>query len=116
MLIAMRIAPYHSWTNPAERIMSILNLGLQGVALVRDAMSLESETAFAKLDTLDEIRAAAKNNENLKNDLCECITRVQQLLEGRTERLVLHDEQFQCYSPANKYKYLFVAKYFLPDT
>src|SRR4051794_24216196 len=82
--------------------MSILNLGLQGVALVRDAMSPESETAFAKLDTLDEIRTAAKKNENLKNDLCECITRVQQLLKGRTERLVLHDEQFQCYSPVDK--------------
>jgi len=102
MLIAMRTAPHHSWTNPAERIMSILNLGLQGVALVRDAMSLESETAFAKLDTLDEIRNAAKANENLQNDLREYITRVQELLEKRTERLVLHDEPFQCYSPANK--------------
>src|SRR3954451_1800539 len=81
---------------------SILNLGLQGVALVRDAMSPESEMAFAKLDTLDEIRAAAIANVTLRNDLCECITRVQQLLEGRTERLVLHDEPFQCYSPADK--------------
>ncbi|PKY60343.1 hypothetical protein RhiirA4_483933 [Rhizophagus irregularis] len=79
MLIAMRTAPHHSWTNPAERIMSILNLGLQ-----------------------DEIRAAAKTNETLRSDLCECITRVQQILEGRTERLVLHDEPFQCYGPADK--------------
>ncbi|PKC54998.1 hypothetical protein RhiirA1_476344 [Rhizophagus irregularis] len=102
MLIAMRTAPHHSWTNPAERIMSILNLGLQGVALVKDTMSPESETAFAKLDTLDEIRAAAKTNETLQSDLCKCITRVQQILEGRTERLVLHDESFQYYDPADK--------------
>ncbi|GBC31897.2 hypothetical protein GLOIN_2v759794 [Rhizophagus irregularis DAOM 181602=DAOM 197198] len=102
MLIAMRTAPHHSWTNPAERIMSILNLGLQGVALVRDTMSPESETAFAKLDTLDEIRAAAKTNETLRSDLCKCITHVQQILEGRTEKLVLHDEPFQCYGPADK--------------
>uniref|UniRef100_U9UV96 Uncharacterized protein n=1 Tax=Rhizophagus irregularis (strain DAOM 181602 / DAOM 197198 / MUCL 43194) TaxID=747089 RepID=U9UV96_RHIID len=102
MLIAMRTAPHHSWTNPAERIMSILNLGLQGVALVRDTMRPESETAFAKLDTLDEIRAAAKTNETLQSDLCKCITRVQQILEGRTERLVLHDESFQYYDPADK--------------
>ncbi|RGB34144.1 hypothetical protein C1646_760941 [Rhizophagus diaphanus] len=89
MLIAIRTAPHHSWTNPAERIMSILNLGLQGVALVRDTMSPESEIAFAKLDTLDEIRAAAKTNETLRSDLCECITRVQQILEGHTERLII---------------------------
>jgi hypothetical protein len=28
MLIAMRTAPAQSWTNPAERIISILNFGL----------------------------------------------------------------------------------------
>ncbi|GES98746.1 hypothetical protein GLOIN_2v1778764 [Rhizophagus clarus] len=30
MLIALRTAPHQSWNNPAERIMSILNLALQG--------------------------------------------------------------------------------------
>uniref|UniRef100_U9U2U0 Uncharacterized protein n=1 Tax=Rhizophagus irregularis (strain DAOM 181602 / DAOM 197198 / MUCL 43194) TaxID=747089 RepID=U9U2U0_RHIID len=34
MLIALRTALHQSWTNPAERIMSILNLALQGVALM----------------------------------------------------------------------------------
>ncbi|UZO26953.1 uncharacterized protein OCT59_019163 [Rhizophagus irregularis] len=76
--------------------------GLQGVALVRDVMGPESETAFAKLDTLDEIRTAAKTNPTLQNDLRECIKRVQQLLEGRTERLVLHNEPIQCYNPADE--------------
>ena len=33
LLVAVRTAPNHSWTNPAERIMSILNLGLQGRGL-----------------------------------------------------------------------------------
>ena len=28
-LCAARTAPYHSWKNPVERIMSLLNLGLQ---------------------------------------------------------------------------------------
>jgi len=36
LLIAARTAPQQSWTNPVERIMSILNLGLQGVAIVRE--------------------------------------------------------------------------------
>ena len=32
-LLAARTAPCHSWRNPVERIMSTLNLGLQGVGL-----------------------------------------------------------------------------------
>ncbi|GET04289.1 hypothetical protein GLOIN_2v1772385 [Rhizophagus clarus] len=30
-LAAVQMAPYHSWTNPAERVISIINLGLQGI-------------------------------------------------------------------------------------
>jgi hypothetical protein len=32
-LASVRTAPYHSWMNPAERMMSIVNLALQGVSL-----------------------------------------------------------------------------------
>ena len=35
-LCAARAAPYHSYRNPVERIMSIINLGLQAVALARE--------------------------------------------------------------------------------
>ena len=34
MLIAGRTATGHSWLNPAERIMSILNIALQNVAMM----------------------------------------------------------------------------------
>lgn len=34
-LCAVRTPPHHSWKNPAERIMSILNLGLQSVGVMR---------------------------------------------------------------------------------
>lgn len=37
LLIAARCAPGQSWTNPVERIMSLLNLGLHNVSLERDA-------------------------------------------------------------------------------
>ena len=33
MLIAVRTCPYQSWVNPAERVMSVLNLALQNVSL-----------------------------------------------------------------------------------
>lgn len=35
-LILARNAPGHSWRNPAERVMSLLNLGLQGVGVMRE--------------------------------------------------------------------------------
>ena len=60
--------------------MSILNLGLQGVILVKVIISLESETAFAKLDTLDKICITAKINKTLQSNLCECITCIQLIL------------------------------------
>lgn len=46
-LCACRTAPYHSWRNPAERVMSIVNLGLQCVGLMRQKMTDEEEKAIA---------------------------------------------------------------------
>jgi hypothetical protein len=101
LFIALRTAPYHSWANPAERIMSIINLGLQGVAIMRDSMNADLEEIFKKADTLDEIRAAANKNIDLKNGLYNCILNIQQMLHSRTERLVLHKNHFQHYDLAN---------------
>ena len=53
--------------------MSIINLGLQGVAIMRDMMSMDLEEIFKKADTLEEIRAAANRNIDLKNGLRNCI-------------------------------------------
>ena len=33
ILVAMRTCPTQSWTNVAERVMSILNIALQNIAL-----------------------------------------------------------------------------------
>ena len=41
----LRTAPSNSWANPVERIMSIVNTGLQGVRLVRQKMADNYEKA-----------------------------------------------------------------------
>lgn len=46
MLVALRTAPSNSWANPVERIMSIINIGLQGVGLMRRKMSDDFENAI----------------------------------------------------------------------
>jgi len=80
-LAALRTAPYHSWMNPAERVMSVLNLGLQGVALQRDEMNNELEGVFKSLNTLEEIRETASQNSILKNELRISIDKTQKFLE-----------------------------------
>ncbi|PKK55527.1 hypothetical protein RhiirC2_802157, partial [Rhizophagus irregularis] len=68
---------------------------------MRDIMSTELEDIFKKVDTLEEIHAAAAKNEDLKNGLHDYILNIQQLLHSRTERLVLHENPFCCYDPAS---------------
>ena len=46
ILVCMQMCPYQSWTNPAERVMSTLNLALQKVSLMRDKMDDEMERAI----------------------------------------------------------------------
>ena len=50
-------------------IMSILNLGLQGVAIVHKNISNEMEVLFNKCNKLEEIQQAAKLNPLLKVEL-----------------------------------------------
>lgn len=48
MLVALRTAPGHSWANPVERIMSIVNIGLQGIGVMRAQGSDELKKAICK--------------------------------------------------------------------
>jgi hypothetical protein len=67
--VAVRTPPQHSWKNPVKRIMSILNLRLQSVGLMRTEMNNESERLMSKCGTINEIRNTAKENPTLKDDL-----------------------------------------------
>jgi hypothetical protein len=63
-MVVMRTAPTQSWGNPVERVMSVLNLGLQGVALARDELvggTFEKE--FKKCNGMSAVRLAAKQHE-----------------------------------------------------
>lgn len=99
-LASVRTAPYHSWMNPAERVMSILNLALQGVSMQRNKMDDVLEDIFKSKNTLEEIRLAAEGNNQLAIQLRESIKEVQTLLKERTTRLSLNEKNFQHYKPA----------------
>ena len=47
-LVSLRTAPSNSWANPVERIMSIVNIGLQGIGIMRSKMSDEFEKSIGR--------------------------------------------------------------------
>ena len=56
ILIAGRTAPSHSWANPVERIMSIVNLGMQCIGVMREKGGSDFEEAVKKSKNLKDIR------------------------------------------------------------
>lgn len=66
ILIAARTAPGHSWVNPAERIMSLLNLAYQNVALHRTEMNSHYEQILKSCGSMSDIRKKAVRESDLK--------------------------------------------------
>lgn len=84
-LCGAHTAPYHSFHNPAERIMSVLNLGLQSVGLARISMEDDMETAVASCSSVSEIRQVANQREGLREALLDSVAPVKMLLSTITQ-------------------------------
>ena len=100
-LCAARTAPYHSFRNPAERVMSILNLGLQSIGVARSKMNDSNEETIKSCNSVAEIRSVAAQN-NLREDLMDSIEPVKALLTRITERLQLKDKKFKVIQSASR--------------
>ena len=98
MYIFARCAPGHSWFNPAERIMSILNLGLQNVSLECQQGSEVTEKALKDCNGMNDIRKLAEKSPDMKNIWAESVTPPRSIIESCFSRLKLKDKpmnQFQ---------------------
>lgn len=102
MYIAVRTGPSQSYANPAERIMSLLNLALQNVALCREQMDDAKEYRVKSLNSLKAVRAASSKDPALKQALLESLEPVQQILKERFSRLKRNGEQVCVHSPATE--------------
>ena len=94
MLSAVRTPPYNSWKNPVERIMSIVNIALQSVGLMRQSMSEGLEKLMAANNSMKDIRVAADRNPQLKDALLDSLEPVKCLLNGLIMQLKLKDDFF----------------------
>ncbi|CAB3995273.1 Hypothetical predicted protein [Paramuricea clavata] len=87
------LAPFHSWRNPVERIMSLLNIGLQSIGLMRKQMDDEFEAAVAKCKNMKQLRAAAEKNPTIKDGTLDSIAPVKLLMSCVFHRLSLKEKR-----------------------
>ena len=93
ILCVAHTAPYQSWRNPVERVMSLLNMGLQSVGWMRRKMSDKDEAAISACNSLNELRQVASKHPRLKESCIDSIEPVKLLLHnilGRKGRIMKH--------------------------
>ena len=98
LLVVGRTAPNHSWRNPVERVMSVINLGLQCVGVMRTEGSSDFEKAIKNANNLKALRRATE--ENYKDDVKGALTSPLNLLENITKRLELKGKPFSVFESA----------------
>lgn len=99
MMILGRCAPGHSFVSPAERVMSILNLALQNVALERKETM--HETQLKNCNSMAAIRTLAWTNEEIKTSWIESVEPPAALLRNRFLRLKLKDDPVKVMDPVS---------------
>ena len=101
-LCAARTAPFHSWRNPVERIMSVVNLGLQCVDLARGEMDEENERLVAKAGTMKELRKLSLKQPGLKEAVVDSVASDKVRLSQVLVHLQLKGENFNLFVPATQ--------------
>ena len=100
MLIAVRTPPHNSWKNPPERVMSILNQGLQCIGLMRQKCSDDVEKDLKRANSLKCIRDLAKENPEVKNAIRDSVQPAKDLMRDIFRRLNLKGKFFKTFEPA----------------
>ena len=103
-LCACQTAPYQSWRNPAEMVMSCLNIGLQYVGLMREQMPDEQQLLVTHCNNLSQLCSAAKKSPDLIPAVLDSIEPVKVLLSTVFQRLELCGKKFSMFSAASKEK------------
>ena len=92
LLCAARTAPNQSWRNPVERIMSIVNLGLQSMGVMRKEMPAEAEKVLKNCNSIKQIRSAGGS---VKAEIAESVKAPVDLLSDIMRRLELNGKKFE---------------------
>lgn len=85
MNVAARCASCKFWINPAERVMSILNIGLQNCALSREKASTELEYKWTSMKSI------RSKHQEIGEELETSIEPVRRTMKNRIRKLALKD-------------------------
>ena len=99
MLVALRTAPGNSWSNPVERLMSIVNLGLQGVGVIRQKGSESLEAALKPENNMKAVRDVLSNSA-LEDDWRASMEPTLKILNKQMTKLSLKEKPFTPETPA----------------
>ena len=102
MLVCMQMCPYQSWNNPAERVMSTLNLALQNVSLMRDNMADDMERAVRYKNNLTAVRATIEEKPGLQQAIQKSISPVIEFLNERFSHMKLKGNPIRVRQAATK--------------
>lgn len=93
-----RCAPNQSYINPAERCMSLLNLGLQGLATERDHVG-EFENIIKSCSSMKTLREKAKQQQGVKEMYLESLHAPINILESTFQLLELKGKPIKIFKP-----------------
>ena len=94
-LCAIRTPPYNSWKNPAERVMSLLNLALQGAGIARRETNFEDQ--LKACSNTKQIRLLAAQVPGLKEAVIDSLEAPKSLLCSLFTRLKLKEEPLRVF-------------------
>ncbi|CAM4672065.1 unnamed protein product [Leuciscus chuanchicus] len=101
--VAGRTAPGHSWANPVEQIMSVLNLAFQNIALSRQERSAEVEQVLRSCGGMQDIRKKADMVQKLRDEWSGSVKSIKDLLEERITRVQLKGRPFTVLEPVSDF-------------
>ena len=93
-----RCAPNQSYINPAERCMSLLNLGLQGLATERDYVG-DFEKIIKSCSSMKSLREKANQQQGLKEIYLESLNAPINVIESAFSLLELKEKQIKLFKP-----------------
>ena len=102
MLIALRCCPMQSWVNPAERVMSVLNIAIQNCALEREVMNDKFEKKMKTINSMSHLRNASTRMTGLKEAFNKSMQPVINNVNARFESMKLKDDCIKCKQPASE--------------
>jgi hypothetical protein len=102
VLIAARCCPSRSYTNPAERWHSVMNLALQSIALERTTMEPQFEKTMRRCETMKSIRDAGQKTNGFRDAVSASLQSTLQTLSDLLGRLSLKGRPCVVGEPASE--------------